>query len=111
MLLRICNLNEKSKLGMHQKSQVFVNAIYRFLLGEISLDELSAIANKLWTDIDGQSDIKFGKLGNALYSCAELNFCIRRIYSREDANESTTFIVFMKKMMAYYDKKRSIVVK
>lgn len=100
-LLNLCNLNKNSPLGHHQMSQIFVNAIYRFLIGQFSQDELSSIAGHLWNEVD--SEEKFRELGSALYECSELSYYIRRIYDPKRPGKYGNFTSFMKKVMKYYE--------
>lgn len=102
-LLAICLLNEKSKLGPHQMSQIFVNAVYQFLLGNLSQDELSVISNKLWSDIKGPSEKLFGTLGSALYAASEMSFYIRRIYDPKNKHKFGSFERWMVDVMEYYE--------
>lgn len=107
-LLEICRLTDNSELGEVQLSQLFVNAVYHFLLGHIALDELSAIANFLWSmHVKGINN----RLDVAMYGCAELNFYVRRIYDPKRPNYHGNFIGFMTDAMEYYVKHKEQVVK
>lgn len=108
-LLTICKLTDKDELGPHQLTQIFVHAIHHFLLGHLSQDDLSAIANKLWGGIKGGSEEKFGKVGAPLYAAAELAFYGRRIYYPDNISNEKSYISFMKEVMKFYDENKSII--
>lgn len=108
-LLKLCNLEEDSSLGPHQMSQIFVNAIYRFLTGEFSLEDLSSISSSLWFEIEGDSAKKFDELGSALYAADEMSFYVRRIY--KPGGKHGGFERWMVEVMEYYHRHREQVVK
>lgn len=100
-LLKVCKLNENCELGSHQISQVFVNAIYWFIVGRISLDDLSMIASNLYSRVYNETT----QLEKVLEMCDELSYYIRRIYSPDGLNENecaSTFTWFMNDVMKYY---------
>lgn len=108
-ILKICKLSEKSDLGPHQIIQIFVNSVYHFLLGHLSVDELACIAGKLEQELPKES--RDGKLSQVLYYCSELSFYSRRIYSQQEGQANGNFEKFMNNVMKYYASHKSVIVK
>lgn len=107
-LLEICHLTEESELGDQQLSQLFVNAIYHFLLGNLSLDDFSCISNRLWSKhIKNISDT----LDKVMYFAGELNFDVRRMISVKHNTSDYGFAVSMSEIMYYYELHRVQIVK
>ena len=99
-LLRKLKVDEGKKFTEKQVQLIFVNSIHLFLLGKLSQDELSTIANKFWSS----KKVKFDELGSVLYKCAELIFSVRRIYVPKRPKVYGNLTSFMKTVMKYYEK-------
>lgn len=99
-LLKKLDLSDKDGLTFSQHKKVFINAIYLFLKGKWSQDELSTLANDFWTS----KEEKWDEFGDALYACAELTFYIRNIYHSNAEEDRGNFDEFMIEMMKFYEK-------
>jgi hypothetical protein len=97
-LLKICKVANKDELGPHQVSQLFVNAIYRFLIGQFSIDDVSMISDELYSHVYKETS----QLEHTLSMCGELSFYLRRIYSQDNEDLSDTFVWLMKEVIKYY---------
>jgi hypothetical protein len=89
-----------------QYRKIFVNAIYLFLKGSWSQDELSDVANELFS---GKEE-KWDEFGQALYECSELTFYIRNIYDPASPKDDGNFVDFMTTTLKFYEKYFSEVV-
>jgi len=105
-LVEMLGYQTEESLTFPDYRKIFVNAVYLFLKGAWSLDELSAMANTLW----GSKEEKFDEFGSALYECAELNFYVRNIYNPSSPDFRGQFDEFMITTIKFYEKYFSDVV-
>lgn len=110
-LLMICRLDHSSKIGPHQVTQIFINAVHKLLKGELSQDDLSAIAGHLWDKLEGPAEKKFNKLGSALCAASDLAYYSRRIYDPKKKKTNNAYISLMQTVMQYYAKNKHVIVK
>lgn len=109
-LLKTCKIDVTIKPGSHQISQVFINTIYWFLRGELSLDNLSMIILKLRGFIPKKDE--HGELDHALESGDELAYYIRRIHYPKNKSEhlENRFTRGMIGIMEYYMEHKDLIV-
>lgn len=99
-LLHNLGYKDKEKLQLKDYRKIFVNAVYLFLKGSWSQDNLSSVANRLWFS----KEDKFDEFGYALYECAELTFYVRNIYNPLNPEYRGNFDEFMVNTIKFYEK-------
>ncbi len=108
-LLKLCNLEADKDLSDENIALIFVNAVFKWLKGEWSLDDLSCIGNKFWYERKEKNELD--ELGNALYASSEAGYYIRRIYRPEIKEKNDNFSRFVISIMKYYELNRELVIK
>ncbi len=108
-LLKLCKLKDDSDLSDEQISMILVNAVYSWLKGTWSLDDLASIGNKFW--FGRKKEQEFDELGDALYAADEAGYYIRRIYVPGNKDKIDSFSRWIITIMKYYEKYRSMVIK
>lgn len=98
-LLKFLGFAELESLSAAQFRKVFVNAVHRFLTGQWSQDELSVLANELWST-KGE---KWDEFGSALYDCSELIFYVRSVYDPAAPEHTGNFEAFMTTTIQFYE--------
>jgi len=92
------------ELNDGQTQQIFLQAIKDFKAGRISLDELSIISLRLWSEGIKDED-KFGsRLASTLYYGGELNFYVRPGHISQKIILQT-FVQFLGNVLKFYDDK------
>ncbi len=100
LLLRHLGLERTQVSTAREYRKIFVNAIFRFLKGEWSQDDLSSVAHEFWALKEEKND----ELGRALYECSELIFYVRNTYTPLSPDYNGQFNPFMSTTMQYYEK-------
>ena len=86
-----------------QKKHIFISAVDDFKKGTLSLDELSSIADNLWSSLNA-TEKATEDLADAMYAAAELNFYLRSI--DEDTESGHSFVGLMNTIMQFYNKNK-----
>ncbi len=81
-------------LTLQQKEKLFLLAIEDYYIGNLDLDELSALGTSLLSSLEDKNN----KLAEALYAADELSYYIRSISQEHDRATNTleTFILEIK---------------
>lgn len=99
-LLQELEIDKKKTLDFDDHKKIFVNAIFLFLKGDWSQDELSSIASEFWFSKENKDD----EFATALYKCSELTFYIRNIYNPLSPGQTGNFVWFMNTTIKFYEK-------
>ncbi len=73
------------ELTLQQKEQIFLLAIEDFYIGNLDLDELSALSGSLWNSLGADRSSEFAE---ALHAAEELSYYIRAISHKQDHSTS-----------------------
>ncbi len=94
------------RLTLKQKEQVFLLAVEDFYIGNLDLDELSALGGSLWNSLGADRSSEFA---NALYAANELSYYIRVISHKQDRSSSTleSFLLDIKVFFSKHNPKRA----
>lgn len=96
-----------NNLSFEKLQKIFLLSIKFFIQKEISLDDLSNIASTIWPiPLDSDTKEEF-ELKEAIHSCSEINFYIRKIPELDNDGKAT--LSYLMDTFKYYNIHKSIV--